>query len=179
MKPEVKELLERLASSEGEVQEDAVLFLAMILERQIPKRRSDPIHKTVLPEDLLELELATDEYTELIGALCDVALSFQLPPNRRSALAGALAQYGNVMGMDAALFVFKQLESSLDDTSAASMMGCITPALCAPEHRDALLGLVLKHETESVLNRIAARASANLLEPVHYLRKSLARLRQS
>jgi hypothetical protein len=173
MKAELRKLFDQLASSDQAMQEDAALFLGMLLERHIPRRRNDATHEAVLPHSLLQLELTSQEKEELLAKLCEVVTFDQLPPARRASLAGALATCGRLEGLEVALNVFAALGTSLDEDSVYSMMACITPTVYTQDRREDIKRLLTKYQTEAVLAQLAARGNDRLAEPIRRLRRAI------
>ena len=176
MNSAVSTLFQRLEAPGEDSQKEAALELAMLIERSRSPSPDDSVHRLILPEALLQLDLSNEEADEIVERICSEVLSERLSQNAKISLISALGKIPRLNCFEAILrFLTKQFEL-LDDEGVYAVLVSIVPAHLAGDERDRVIGLLKEHRVESVLDRLAQRGSDRLADPVRRLRQQIQKL---
>ena len=81
MNPALDKLLEQTKSENKEVQEEAILAIAMLLEKHSTRADKPSFYKEILPGHLLSITLSEYEQQELIAKLSTLIMSEKMTPS--------------------------------------------------------------------------------------------------
>src|SRR5438876_10702708 len=149
MNSAVSKLFQRLVADGEDSQKEAAVELAMLIERSRSPAPDDSVHRLILPEALLQLNLSIEETDAIVQRICSEVMSVRLSQNAKISLISALGKIPRLVCFEAILrFLTKQVEL-LDDEGIYAVLVSIVPARLVDDERDRVIGLLKEYRVES------------------------------
>jgi hypothetical protein len=163
MNDQVTQLIDLVRSRDTNEQQEALLRLWMLLERNFGPNRKDPIHKDLLPPNLVSLKLDEAELSEIISAIGSLLFSEDISLSNRASAVNIISRFGGFKCLELAVRFLCQYAARLDDESAAA----VVIAINLPSFDLSQAGnLVSKYEIADTLEQLLARNNEILRPPV-------------
>lgn len=173
----LSELLERLRSGDEQTQQESLLRLWMVLERNFMTNRNDPLHRQILNDELFVLRLGEADMDEVVSVSDMIMLADPVPLRTKASLANILGKLGRIQSLRVVLRFLKDNFEGMDVESVNATVLAMSPAYFPEDRKEALIGLFQEFETETILRELLNRQTEWLNEPIQHVLEGIKLLR--
>lgn len=175
----LQQLFERIETDSGQVREDHLLALSMILEKNFSGKKSDPAWRVFIPDDLFDLQLGMGDRAEVVSKLDSYLKGNLLTLSEKISCISTLGIMPDFLpALEGILQFLEHHHTILTDSDAYAVLATLLFSCLPHEVQPATLDLAKKYGTEGILEQLSARPDRSLNEVIRRTRQGLKSLSQ-
>jgi hypothetical protein len=176
MNIKITKLLWNLEFGEESAKEEALLHIALTLERQFINTRDEKLYDLILPSDLRNLEMQVGEKNELVNLLGDYLFKDTISFDKRLSLLGALAKICQITTLERILVFAVKWADKVESEELQRIIVAITPTFYSLQERQAVNVLLMKYNVKSLLRDVVKNHKGEVVESIDRLIKSIDKI---